>query len=131
MRGLLTQGEFADRLGIASKTVVRWEQGAAVPDGDSLRALFLLFQADPAWVLTGKGQAPPLTAKESVLLDNYRHAGTAGQKAIESMASALAAGERPPQERSAGFVVHGSIGQASSGDIHNYSPEAKRRPKGK
>lgn len=89
-RGELTQAEFAAMLGVDRKTVVRWEAGERMPDGDSLLALFVRFQADPGWLLTGAGSAPPLSAREASLLDNYRHATEAGRKALEQTSSALA-----------------------------------------
>lgn len=89
-RGELTQAEFAERLGVDRKTVVRWESGDRMPDGESLRALWNHFHADPGWVLTGGGSPPPINARETALLDNYRHASEAGRKALEATGAALA-----------------------------------------
>ena len=98
-RGELTQAEFAALLGVDRKTVFRWEAGERMPDGDSLLALFMRFQADPGWVLTGAGSPPPLSAREASLIDNYRHASEAGRKALEQTGTALA--QSPPVKKSA------------------------------
>lgn len=89
-RGQLTQAEFAAQLGVDRKTVVRWEGGERLPDGESLTQLWLKFQANANWVLTGMGTAPPLTAREAALLDNYRHASEVGRRALEQTGAALA-----------------------------------------
>ena len=89
-RGTLMQADFAAALGVDRKTVVRWEQAHAIPDGDSLLRLFLHFGANPGWLLTGDGEPPPLSARESSLLDNYRNASEAGRRALEQTGAALA-----------------------------------------
>jgi transcriptional regulator with XRE-family HTH domain len=66
IRGDRTQTEFAAALGVAVKTVGRWEAGQAVPDGLSLRALMQAFAVDPQWLLCGQtfaaGQSRPALA---------------------------------------------------------------------
>lgn len=127
-RGDLTQAEFAAQLGVASKTVIRWEQGVAIPDGESLLALNAVFEARPTWVLTGAERPPPLDGRAAVLLDNYRRAGESGQRAIESTAAALAgAGSGATAlsalpKRRASVVIHGDVGQQIKGDVHNTAP---------
>lgn len=53
VRGSLGVGEFAQEIGVNRKTVTRWENGDAVPDGDSLLALRRQFSVDPVWLLLG------------------------------------------------------------------------------
>lgn len=75
VRGKLGISEFAEELGVNRKTVSRWEADETLPDGASLLALKDKFGADPAWILTGSGEAPntsSLTPDEQVLLDGYR-----------------------------------------------------------
>src|ERR1700751_1137340 len=72
VRGTIGVGEFATILGVNRKTLTRWEASEVLPDGPSLLALMSHFNADPIWILTGKGIAPALEAAEQVLLDNYR-----------------------------------------------------------
>lgn len=88
-RGDLTQAEFAARLGVDRKTVVRWESGDRLPDGDSLLLLWRKFGVEAGWLLTGAGAAPRLTAREALLLDNYRSASEAGRRALDQTGAAL------------------------------------------
>lgn len=53
VRGALGIGEFAQKIGVNRKTVTRWENGFAVPEGDSLQTLQRPFSVDPAWLLFG------------------------------------------------------------------------------
>jgi transcriptional regulator with XRE-family HTH domain len=98
IRGELTQKQFADRLGINPKTVQRWEAGSVVPDGPALLSLLREFGADPAWVLMGRGSAPPLTARESALIQNYRATTEEGRRALEAAGAALS----KPAQRAVG-----------------------------
>lgn len=56
LRGAMTQADFAARLGVDRKTVVRWEAGERLPDGGSLLALAREFEADVHDILTGETQ---------------------------------------------------------------------------
>lgn len=102
LRGDLTQDEFAKRLNVARKTVVRWEAGAAIPDGASLLSLLLEFGAEPRWLLTG--ESPPLAAmglthRAVALLSNYEAADDSGKKIIEGTATLAAQPKRAGQSR--------------------------------
>jgi len=90
VRGTLSRDEFAEKLQVAPKTVARWELGQNIPDGEQLLKMWRVFHADPAWVLSGSGSAPPLTARESALLDNYRNASGEGRRALDATGAALA-----------------------------------------
>lgn len=57
VRGSLGVGEFAQEIGVNRKTVTRWENGDAVPDGDSLLALQRVFSVDAVWLLLGEQAA--------------------------------------------------------------------------
>lgn len=93
LRGALTQAAFADRLGVARKTVVRWEAGEALPDGASLMALLKEFSADPAYLLVGKREAAPvMTLEEKRLLALFRLAEPGVRQAV---VAALAVGSAP------------------------------------
>lgn len=96
LRGSLTQVAFAARLGVASKTVARWEAGEVVPDGPSLLALLKEFGADPVWLLTGDGSSPRLTGTEALLVSLYRRADADGRQAIQATAAALVSRGGPP-----------------------------------
>ncbi|HQR97597.1 MULTISPECIES: helix-turn-helix transcriptional regulator [unclassified Polaromonas] len=88
LRGDLTQAAFAERLGVDRKTVVGWEAGKRLPDGSSLLALARQFGADVNYILTGRAEvaAGALQPRERALLDNYKHSGKEGQRAIERVA---------------------------------------------
>lgn len=89
-RGQLTQAEFAARLNVDRKTVVRWESGDRLPDGASLIALWSAFGIEAGWLLTGGGAAPALSARETALLDSYRGANESGRRVFEQAGAALA-----------------------------------------
>lgn len=88
LRGELTQAAFAERLGVDRKTVVGWEAGKRLPDGSSLLALVVEFGADVNYILTGErsGETITLQPREKALLDNYKHSGKEGRRAIERVA---------------------------------------------
>ena len=83
VRGGLTQADFAARLGVDRKTVVRWEAGERLPDGASLLKLVMEFGADLNHLLTGHGdrpKPPALTAEQQQLLARYAAADEMGRK---------------------------------------------------
>lgn len=63
VRGELSQADFAARVGVDRKTVVRWEAGERLPDGGSLLRLRAEFNADVNYILTGP--IAPSTALKS------------------------------------------------------------------
>lgn len=86
VRGSVSQAKFADVLGVTVKTVSRWESGDSIPDGPSLLALMEKFGADPAWLLTGAGAVPVLSARARSLLANYLASDEEAQRTIERVA---------------------------------------------
>ncbi len=100
-RGALTQAQFAAQLDLDRKTVVRWESGERLPDGNSLIEIWKRFRVDPGWLLIGReaAAAPQLTARETSLLDAYRNASEVGRKALESTSNALAQQSRESKTR--------------------------------
>lgn len=112
-RGALTQAAFADRLGVARKTVTRWESGEVLPDGASLLALLREFAVDPAYLLMGRQEAPAmLTKEEQHLLVLFRLADAGIRKAVLGALSAGAGAS------GASVVVHGDVGQQVAGGVH-------------
>ena len=109
----LSQSAFAERCGSKKTSQINYEANRRHPGSDYLSAaaeigadvLFVItgnrsagapVQAPdgPSVVRTGSG-ALELTAEERALIDNYRHAGDAGRRAIEAASAALA---KPPGE---------------------------------
>lgn len=102
LRGDLSQIEFAARLGVDRKTVGTWERGERLPDTKALLGLLAHFNADPAWVLTGKdaaGAIPPLAPDEAALLDNYRHSPKDQRDLLKATSAAFA---QPKLKKKAG-----------------------------
>ncbi len=126
VRGRLTQAAFADRLGLERKTVGRYESGERAPDALALLRLWGEFDADPAWVLTGKGFAPTSTEDERELLALYRSAPLAGKMAaVGALQGAMGAAAAPSKQ-----VIHGSVsGQVAGRDMINGGNIAKGRKK--
>lgn len=94
IRGGLTQNAFADRLGMARTTVLRYESGIRPPDAEFIASAAAAFGTDPLWLLTGKYAGPRvLTAEENALLDNYRAAAESARAALRATSAALA--QRP------------------------------------
>lgn len=91
----LTQQQAADAVGIRREMWNRYERGLAAPGGDVL-AGWADLGIEPFYVLTGRrfddvpAIASVLSPREEALLDNYRHSGEEGKKALEVSASALA-----------------------------------------
>jgi transcriptional regulator with XRE-family HTH domain len=61
VRSRITQGKFADSLGIHKNTLLRYEKGERLPDSEVLTRLYKIYGADPAWLLTGEYKLPRAT----------------------------------------------------------------------
>lgn len=56
VRGALTQKKFAEKLGVHTNTVSRWERGEQTPDQKDLCNILEIFKdVSPEWLLTGVG----------------------------------------------------------------------------
>jgi transcriptional regulator with XRE-family HTH domain len=88
----MTQGEFANRLGVGRATLIRYEKDENEPTASVLQILIKDFGADPQWLLLGAGQPPhpELSRREACLIANYRASPEEGQRSVETMASLLA-----------------------------------------
>lgn len=131
LRGAMKQSEFAERLGVHRNSVVGWESGKRLPDGESLVRMAEQFNADIQALLVGKsgGVAPALRPDENKLLADYRAAHSDARERIRQVAATAAHSQKrgvktnaPAQGQhaeSAGVNVVGSVGgvrQHSSGD---------------
>lgn len=119
LRGRLSQADFSARLGVDRKTVGTWERGERLPDTKALLSLLAEFDADPTWVLTGKGFTPSGTDDERELLSLFRGASlqvkAAAIGALQGGATPAPKGPRYTVQQ----TIHGNIQQQSSGDIIN------------
>lgn len=104
----LSQPDFARACGVGKGSQINYEAGRRYPDAQYL-SLAAALGVDVLWVVTGNrsraeplelvhesrlehapGQTLTLTVQEHALIDNYRHAGEQGRKAVEAAAAALA-----------------------------------------
>jgi transcriptional regulator with XRE-family HTH domain len=60
VRSRITQGRFADSLGIHKNTLLRYEKEERLPDSEVLTRLYELYGVDPAWLLTGESKLPDM-----------------------------------------------------------------------
>ena len=84
----LSQPQLGELVGAGKTTVINWEKGASAPDAVQLSAIAAA-GADVLYILTGERSTPvesTLTPREIALLDNYKHSGREGQRAIERVA---------------------------------------------
>lgn len=101
LRGELTQAAFAARLDVHRNSVVGWESGKRLPDGESLVRMASEFNADVGYILTGHrsaGVVPALRPDETALLDNYRNAPSDGREKIRQISLVAA---KQPKRRAA------------------------------
>ncbi len=52
----LDQATLAEKIGVATRTLQRWEKGEQVPDGVSITRIAKATQVHPTWLLTGEGE---------------------------------------------------------------------------
>lgn len=52
----LDQVTLADKVGVATRTLQRWEKGEQVPDGVAIMKIAKATHAQPSWLLTGEGE---------------------------------------------------------------------------
>ena len=94
IRGQMTQGDFAKKVGIGRATLIRYERGDNEPSASFLQKLIKDFGVDPQWLLMGdESPKPELTSQEAALLDNYRHCPESAQRNLEQTSALLA--QRP------------------------------------
>ncbi len=64
----LDQATLADKTGIVTRTLQRWEKGEQVPDGLAITRIAKVTNVQPTWLLTGDGEMypPPPARPENV-----------------------------------------------------------------
>jgi repressor LexA len=55
----LDQAKLADKAGIVTRTLQRWEKGEQIPDGISITKIAKATGVHPHWLLTGEGELYP------------------------------------------------------------------------
>ena len=127
LRGSMKQSEFAERLGVHRNSVVGWEAGKRLPDGESLVRMSEEFGADVSFILTGKsgGAAPRLRPDEEELLANYRQANSDGRERIRQISATAAHSPKRDKKPDTPGMSIGRIGGSSqivSGNVTNHAP---------
>jgi repressor LexA len=59
----LDQSTLADKAGVVTRTLQRWEKGEQVPDGVSITKIARATGVQPTWLLTGEGEMYPLPSR--------------------------------------------------------------------
>ncbi len=71
VRSRVTQGKFADSLGIHKNTLIRYEKEERLPDSELLTRIYEVYGVDPTWLLTGESRSPAATEPPISLLEDY------------------------------------------------------------
>ncbi len=59
----LEQAPLATKVGVATRTVQRWEKGEQVPDGTAIMSIAKAMGVLPNWLLTGDGEMYPMLSR--------------------------------------------------------------------
>lgn len=63
----LDQATLAEKIGVVTRTLQRWEKGEQVPDGIAITRIAKATNVQPTWLLTGEGEMyPALPRHENV-----------------------------------------------------------------
>jgi repressor LexA len=59
----LDQALLADKIGVVTRTLQRWEKGEQVPDGIAITRIAKVTGVQPTWLLTGEGEIYPAPSR--------------------------------------------------------------------
>ncbi len=92
VRGTLSEVEFAAAWGIGTEQLAQIESGQRPPSVDLLKRLVLMYPDDASYLMTGVRPvvSGPLTAREAVLISNYRACSDEGRESLLTQAAFLA-----------------------------------------
>lgn len=92
IRGTLSEAEFASAWGIGPEQLAQVESGQRPPSADLLKRLAVVYPDDATYLLTGMRPKVdrPVTAREVVLVTNYRACSDEGREALLAQAAFLA-----------------------------------------
>ena len=85
----LTQKEFADAIGCSQGNVGDWERGRSSPSVSAIYNIVNTFNVDPAWLLTGKGEASAEEKKNTIEVLFLRHLTEEEKKEVAKFAKYL------------------------------------------
>lgn len=110
----LTQGDLADKLGVARSTVTQWENGWSSPRMGMVQKLAGVFRVTTSDIVADNETPTDSDPDFDRLARNYRALGPEGRAALVATSDALA--ERLPQ---APEKVSGG------GSVHDSAPEGR------
>ena len=110
----LTQGDLADKLGVARSTVTQWENGWSSPRMGMVQKLAGVFRVTTSDIVADNETLADSDPDFDRLARNYRALGPEGRAALVATSDALA--ERLPQ---APEKVSGG------GSVHDSAPEGR------
>lgn len=110
----LTQGDLADKLGVARSTVTQWENGWSSPRMGMVQKLAGVFRVTTSDIVADNETPTDSDPDFDRLARNYRALGPEGRAALVATSDALA--ERLPQapEKASG-----------GGSVHDSAPEGR------
>ncbi len=86
----LTQGDLADKLGVARSTVTQWENGWSSPRMGMVQKLAGVFRVTTSDIVADEDPAPTSDPAFDALARNYRALGPEGRAALVATSDALA-----------------------------------------
>ncbi|MFJ7792934.1 helix-turn-helix domain-containing protein [Pseudomonas sp. NPDC096950] len=108
---------ISNNLGVARNTIYNWMAKGNAPL-NSLMALQGVLGMDVMYVVTGERGASALSGDEAAMLERFRTAPKAVQKAVTAALNA----EEAPKPKKSKQTFNGPVGQAVGGDITNHKP---------
>ena len=73
----MDQATLAEKIGVVTRTLQRWEKGDQIPDGISITKIAKTTNVHPHWLLTGDGEMYPVPSRPpnifSLPTTNRRH----------------------------------------------------------
>ena len=104
----LTQGDLADKLGVARSTVTQWENGWSSPRMGMVQKLASVFRVTTSDIVADNEAPTDSDPDFDRLVRNYRAMGAAERTALLAASDALAASAKHNGNASGGGSVHDS-----------------------
>lgn len=117
----LSQQEFAERLGVAKRTVVNWETNRNKPDLDTISVICEIMDISPAELLGLQSSYDPASSEETSLIYSYRRLSIGNRRILKRIAETMAEEEEREQEEKLKedfglFLVHPGKAAAGAGE---------------
>jgi len=117
----LSQQEFAERLGVAKKTVLNWETNRNKPDLDTISKICEIMDVSPAELLGLQSTYNAASSEEASLIRSFRQLSIRSQRILRRIAETMAEEEERDQEEKLKedfglFLVHPGKAAAGAGE---------------